>query len=161
MADLNELKKKLAGAKPEIKAASKPDNESLKKGNKSKRGGKRANSGRKTLEKTIVNRGLKSMIDNYAKGDEEIEVEDPKTGLKRKIKKPRILWALETFFKFGMAQSAKQEVSGIQSLDKFMDRAVGKAAQPIRGEGEDDPPIKIGVDISDILKKAYGDKDEE
>lgn len=138
--------------------------ESLKKEGKTKkdgRGGKRDGSGRKTKETTLAIRGIRAKLDEYAQGDEEITVTDPVTGKSVKVKKPRILWAMETFFKFGMDLAAKRDVAGIHALERFFDRAIGKPAQPIRGEGEDDAPIRVAGDISVILKKAYGNNTEE
>ncbi len=156
MANIDDIQKKLKGDKPESKPA--PRTEKLKKEEKpvkGKNGGRRPGSGRKTLEKTIIARGL---IDNAAKLEEEIEIQDPVTGIKRKVKKPRVVWAMDTFFRLGMYLASKNDIAGVQSLKEFMDRAVGRSAQPIRGDGEDDPPIKIGVNIGEILKKAYGNK---
>ena len=41
----------------------------------------------------------------------------------------------------------------------WLDRVMGKAPQPIRGDENDDTPIRMAFDITSILEKGY--KDEE
>jgi hypothetical protein len=47
----------------------------------------------------------------------------------------------------------------IAYIKEVHDRHEGKAAQPIRGEGEDDAPIRIGVEnLEELIHKVYGGK---
>ena len=163
MSTLEEIQRKL-GTKP-VQGA--PDENPIihSKGNGKKIDRRHFNkrtpgTGKRANEENLVVRGIRAKIDEYSQTDVELEVTDPKTGLTRKIKKPRIMWAIETFFELGMEIARKnKDITGITVLDKFLDRAVGRAAQPLRGDGEDDAPIKIqGVDIAGILKKAYGEQ---
>ena len=54
---------------------------------------------------------------------------------------------------FNKAYSEKD----VAAIKEWFDRAVGRPAQPIRGDGDEDTPIKMEIDISKILDKAYGD----
>lgn len=154
--EVDDLKKKVLGGKPKTEKLNTKAISVNVKPIRGKNGGARAGAGRKANVDNLIVRGIKEQIDEYARGEEEIEIQDPRTGMRIKVKKPRIFWALETFFKYGMALSTKNEFAGIQALDKFLDRTLGKPAQPIRGEGDDDPPIKLDVDIKGLLAKAYG-----
>ena len=168
MASLEELKRKLEGDKPKDKIVLEKDKSISKektiavKPAKNGRnyiptGKKGRNGGRPPNEETLVERGIRAKIDEYCEQEMELEVKDPQTGQTRKVKKPRIMWAVETFFTVGMNLAQKGEFSGIQTLDKFLDRSLGKASQPIRGEGEDAPPISLHINnLRDILRKAYG-----
>lgn len=115
-------------------------------------GGPREGAGRPPKEELMVKRGLKQWKDDFFNGDFTMTVRDPKTGQERQITKPRHVWLYERLF-----EKAVTEVD-IAKIKELLDRNEGKAAQPIRGEGEDDAPIKLEMNIVDsIIKKAYGD----
>lgn len=133
--------------------------ESLKKTIKPKgRGGKRPNSGRKTLEATIVKRGIKEWMDAHANEEVPVTFVDKVTGKAVTVKKPRRMIAIEKLFEIGM--KGDKVTGSVAAIKEWMDRYAGKPAQPIRGEGEDDPPIRLNVDnLGDILERAYGSED--
>lgn len=133
--------------------------EKLKKVRKSvkQNGGARAGSGRKKHEITIVNKGLKEWMDEHANEPIEMTLIDKKTGKTVTIKKPRRVAVIEKLFEIGM--KGDKVIGNVAALKEWLDRYAGKAAQPIRGEGEDSP-IRLHVDNLDrILEKAYGNEE--
>lgn len=135
-----------------------PNLKTLKKGKKSKpdgrknnRGGKRDGSGRKRSEEKLIVQGVRQLIDQHAGEEVLVEIKDKNGKVIKKIPKPRSLILLEKLFDVGQAQG------NIAAIKEWFDRAVGKAPQPIRGDGDNDAPIRIGIDIDSILDKAYGD----
>jgi len=114
-------------------------------------------SGRKTLEKTIINKGIKEWMDDHASELVDMNLIDKKTGRQVTIKKPRRVAVIEKIFEIGM--KGDRVIGNVAALKEWMDRYAGKASQPIRGEGEDSP-IRLHVDNLDrILEKAYGNED--
>jgi hypothetical protein len=155
MASLEELKKKVAGGKAANPAA---ELENLKSGDKPKKGqhgGRRQGSGAKLKEEVAERRGIKAWKHDFYTEDLTMEVRDPKTGKTHTVKMPRFAWLYKRTF-----DKAMQDME-IAYIKEVHDRHEGRAAQPIRGEGEDDAPIKIGIDIGDILRKAYGEPDTD
>lgn len=113
-------------------------------------GGARENSGRKPGGTADQKRLRKEIVQNHIKEDVEVLTKDGKT-----IKKPRLLIAMERLFALG----TKGE-GDANALDKWLNRAIGKPAQPIVGGDEDDEPVQLSVvGVDDMLKKIYG-KDE-
>lgn len=166
MSNLDDIKNQLEGLSGgKGKAVAKiPKNHSDKNGKVDRRKFNKRDpkSGRKPNEAKLIERGIKSEINKYSMENVQMEVQDPKTGQKRMVKKPRIMWILETYFNVGMKLLAEnKDLAAAGVLNSFLDRAMGKAAQPIRGEGEDDAPIRIAGDIGLILKKAYGNNTQE
>ena len=126
----------------------------LKKEEKPKRtgkGGPRPNSGRPLKEETLLKRGIKAFMEQHTNEEVPVKITDPKTGQTRTINKPRAMVLLEVLF--NKAYSEKD----VAAIKEWFDRAVGRPAQPIRGDGDEDTPIKMEIDISKILDKAYGD----
>lgn len=119
--------------------------EKLKKGGEikpKKKGGKRQGSGRKPKEANLIARGIKNYLDKHFTGDAEIQITDPKSGEKRIISKPRIVAALEKLFSLGMKGEGDAD-----ALNKWLDRALGKAPQSIvlGGKIESSPEEKAAA----------------
>ncbi len=108
-------------------------------------------SGRKPSEQTLIKRGLRQLMDEHANEEVDIEITDKKTGKRIVIKKPRSVILLETLYKKAFIDK------DIGAIKEWFDRAVGKAPQPIRGDANDDTPIRQEIDINGALDKAYGD----
>lgn len=134
MTNLEERIKKLVGDKSE---KLKNDKEIIQL---KKNGGKRAGSGRKPKEANIIARGIKSYLDNHFQENVKIEIEDPKTGKKVIVSKPRIVYALEKLYEIGTRTPGDPD-----ALNKWLDRALGKPIQPIGGD--EDKPILIKIDF--------------
>jgi len=96
-----------------------------KKDGRAKNGGPRPNSGPKvTAEKKVVIE-LKELIENH--GKEEVEIKTTKGEI---IKKSRILLLLDKLFLEGLNKG------NIPAAKEYLDRAMGKAVQPIKGPGD-------------------------
>jgi hypothetical protein len=117
---------------------------------KERRGGYRANGGRKTSLKTIKERGIKEIIDAHANEKVKIKVTDPKTGITKEVLKPRSLILLEDLFIIG--HNEKDTVA----IDKWFDRAIGKPVTKIGNEN--DEPFRIDIRIGPMIHKIYGDE---
>ena len=117
---------------------------------KSTWGGSRG-GGRPTSEQMLIKRGLKKLIDEHTNAETDVRITDPKTGKVKIIKKPRMLVILEILFQ--IASQGKD----VGAIKEWLDRAVGKAPQPLRGDGDDDTPINLNLDINKMLNKAYGE----
>lgn len=144
MANLDDLKNKLTGAKPAESIAEKGE-----KPQKGKNGGRRAGSGRKPLKDDEKRLSVKQSWESFAEEEVEVRQIDKGTLKERKVKMRRLRRVQEAVY----AAAVKGD---IPAAKEFSDRVGGKPAQPIRGEGEDDAPIRIAGDIGLILKKAYG-----
>lgn len=118
---------------------------------KSKKGGKQPGAGRPPKEETLVMRGIREYMAQHANEEIDITVTDPKTGKSRVVKKPRSIILLEILFNEAFKKN------NVAAIKEWLDRAVGKPAQPIRGDGDSDAPIRMEHDISSIIAKAYGD----
>ena len=116
------------------------------------------NSGRKPKMETLLKRGIKAFLDDHVNEKVKVQVTDPKTGKTMIIDKPRVAVVLQQLYALGMGTTDK---GSAPALREWLDRALGKAPQPIRGDGDDDTPIKLEVDITKILEKAYQDNDDE
>lgn len=122
---------------------------------KSKKGGKQPGAGRPPKEETLVMRSIRAYMDAHANEEVDITVTDPKTGQKRVVKKPRAVILLEILFKKAF------ENKDVAAINAWLDRAVGKPTQPIRGDGDSDAPIRLEHDISSIIAKAYGNATDD
>lgn len=119
--------------------------------------GKRNGSGRKTGGTFQQKRLNKRSINEHYNEEVDVKVKDPLNGKEKIIKKPRILVQLERLYRASTRPDGSFDVSAI---DKWLNRALGKAPQPLIGDEEEDP-IKVDLGIERILGKAYGrDKDE-
>jgi len=114
-------------------------------------------SGRKTQQETLIKRGIKQWIDNHANEEVPVTLIDRSTGKTITVKKSRRMIVIEKLFEIG---TKGDKVTGnAHALSMWLDRYMGKAAQPIRGEGEDDLPFKFAIpNLDEIIEKAYGDK---
>lgn len=100
------------------------------------------NSGRKPKEANIIARGIKAYLEAHYDEKVKIRVTDPKTGKVREISKPRGILALEQLFLLGMGQTS---IGNADALNKWLDRALGRPAQVVRGD--EDEPIMIKIDF--------------
>ncbi len=106
-------------------------------------------TGNPPKEITLLRRGIKAFMEQHSNEKIDVKITDPKTGQTRTIKKPRAMVLLEVLF--AKAYTDKD----VAAIKEWFDRAVGKSAQPIRGDGDDDTPIRMEIDITKILQKAY------
>ena len=154
MADLNEIKAKLTGktiVNSELK--NQKTQTIIPKIDRRKFNGGKGNVGRKMAAKTIIAETFKQWMDQHAKEEVAVTVIDKTTGQAISIKKTRLQYALEKLYEMGTKGAGNAE-----AIKAWLDRMLGRPAQPIRGEGEDDAPIKLHVDnLDDILDKAYGE----
>lgn len=133
MNTLDERLKKLGGK----------ETEKLKKDGETsapkKNGGARPGSGRKKTEKTKIEADIKKYLHQHFNEKVSIKMVDPKTGKSKIIKMPRVVRALEKLYEIGVAND------NADALNKWLDRALGKAPQPI--EGSEDKPILLKIDF--------------
>lgn len=134
-----------------------PQLEKMKKTPKEKKapgtgtwGGAREGSGREPGGTQLQKRIHKQLIEKHVEEEAEVTVTDKKTGVTVVVKKPRILIAMEKLFALGTRGQGDAA-----ALDKWLNRAVGKAVQPIVGD-EDEPPVQVDLGIGHILAKVYG-----
>lgn len=106
-----------------------PKLENLKKKGSGKWGGKRSGSGRTTKKETLEKKGHLELIETHV--DEDVEVTIQVDGKPVKLKKPRLLIAMEKLFQIGTKGDGNE-----QALSKWLDRAVGKPLQGINLSGE-------------------------
>jgi len=118
-------------------------------------GGARDGAGRKPGGTADQKRLRKEMVNAHYKEEAEIQIVDKKTGKIITQKKPRIIVALEKLFQIGMKGQGDKD-----ALDKWLNRAIGKPAQPIIGGDEDDEPVHLNIDVDGMLEKIYGDKEK-
>lgn len=137
------------GDKKDPKLGLSVTSEKLSKADIARENGK--NGGRPPKEETLVMRGIREYMAQHANEEIDITVTDPKTGKSRVVKKPRSIILLEILF------TEAFQKKNIAAIKEWLDRAVGKPAQPIRGDGDSDAPIRMEHDISSIIAKAYGD----
>lgn len=112
-------------------------------------------SGRKPKEETLIKSGVKRLLDMHINEDDTLTVRDVRTGKTVQVTKPRIVFVLEKLYRMGMKDEGNHE-----ALGKWLDRALGKAPQTLRGGDEDDAPLRIDVSgFEGLLGKAYGKSD--
>lgn len=134
-----------------LKKSTKPN-----RGNKENWGGAREGSGRQPGGTESQRRLRKQMTNEHFGEQVDIQVKDPKTGKIHTVKKSRILVQLERLYLAGY-NSGKLNADAI---DKWLNRALGKAPQPIIGDEEEDP-VQVDHGMERILGKAYGDSGQE
>lgn len=105
-----------------------------------KRGGAREGSGRKTKETTLIARGIRDWVDSHINEEDTIAIVDRRTGTRVEVKKPRVVAVLEKLYQIGMKGEGDAD-----ALNKWLDRALGKAVQPIAGD--QDKPILLKLDF--------------
>lgn len=116
-----------------------PQTEKVKKSTYEKKGGNggaRPGAGRKTSEENLVARGIKKWVDEHAVEKMAVQIKDPQTGKVRTIKKTRLMIALEKLYRIGVEGEGNAE-----AIDKWLNRILGKAVQPLGGNGDDDPIV--------------------
>lgn len=146
----------------QAKSAATPPIEKLKTGKEIKtdkkevdgRGGAREGSGRKPGGTSLARRLLRTMVQEHYTEEVEVKVKDPKTGIEHVIKKPRVVIAIDALFQVGV------QTKDATALDKYLNRALGKAPQPLIGD-EDEDPVQVDLGVGRILDKAYGDDEDE
>lgn len=153
------IKNLVRGAKPAPTTEKlKVEKETTKELNKAKttgkNGGARPGSGRKPGGTALLRREIRALVQNHYNEEVWVKVKDPKTGIEREIKKPRVLIAIDVLFQVGITNK------DAHALDRYLNRALGKPPQPLIGD-EDEDPIQINHDVTPILEKAYGDDDED
>ena len=150
MSELDEKLKRLSG-----KTAIVPTEEvkKRKRGKGMANGGARAGAGGKkpTKLETITRLGIQTYIDDHYYGKTTIRVTDPKTGRTIDVQKTRVVLALEKLWNIGMKGEGNAD-----ALNKWLDRALGRAIQPLGGEDPGAPVFNLQVNIKNILDKAYG-----
>lgn len=92
-------------------------------------------AGRKAKEDTLIERGIKQWLDDHVHEEVTVSVRLP-DGKVVSMKKPRIAVVLQKLYEAGVTNGS------VDALKAWLDRALGKAVQPISG-AEDAPPIKV------------------
>lgn len=114
--------------------------ESASSAKKSKRGGKRPGSGRKPKAERAEVITAVSGLDAHVTETVEVTIRDPRAGTSKTIAKPRIVVAMEKLF-----ERATKGEGETQALDKWLDRALGKAPQSLA--------LKHSGEIATTIKK--------
>ena len=124
---------------------------------KGKWGGKREGAGgvKPTTEETIIKRGIKQWIDDHVKENVKVTVVDRKTGKTTEIEKTRLMYALEVLYQLGTGATSKGNAG---AMNMWLDRALGKPPQTLRGGDEDDAPLRVDIGFDVMLDKVYDDK---
>ena len=136
-----------------LKQSVDPKLENLNSGRKNRTvawGGAGRGQGRKSKEENIIARGIKAWKNEFFAQEDIIEITDPITKQKRTITKPRFAILYE------IAYANAVKTGDLSYIKELFDRNEGRAAQPIRGESEDDAPIRIELGMQRILDKVYG-----
>jgi len=116
-------------------------------------------NGRPPKASTIVARNFKSWLNTFINEDVWVKVNeyDKKgmpTGKVITIKRPRIANAMSKLYEMGIKGDGDSS-----AIDLLLNRYLGRPAQPLRGEGEDDAPIQVGIqNLGEFIKKVYGQK---
>lgn len=84
------------------------------------------NSGRPTTESVITEKGLHIVLNKHANETVKVTITDPQSGLTATVHRPRIIVALEKLF-----ERATKGAGETQALEKWLDRALGKAPQAV------------------------------
>lgn len=126
---------------------------------KKKRDGRKNNhagpgAGRPPGGQALERRTLRALLAKHYQEEVEIEVEDPKTHKMVKMKKPRALAMMEKLYEIGIKNGNDA------AIDRWLNRALGKAPQPLIGD-EDEDPIRVDLGAERILKKVYGSNDDD
>lgn len=121
---------------------------------KKKNGGARPGAGRPEGGTSLLRRLVRDLVKNHYTEEVAVKIKDPTTGVEHTIKKPRVLIAIDMMFQIGIANK------DAAALDKYLNRALGKAPQPLVGD-DDEPPIQIDTVGERILEKAYDEEDDD
>lgn len=154
-AEISALKGEKPASAPD-KEIEEPKTEKVKKGGYKKKGGNggaREGAGRMPGGTAEQKRAQKQLVRDHINEVTDITVVDRATGKQVTVKKPRILAAMEKLFQIGMKDG------DANALDRWLNRALGKPAQPIIGGDEDDAPVSVKLGVSKILKKLHEDGD--
>lgn len=117
-------------------------------------GGARIGSGGSPGGQALARRSLRAILASHYAEPIIIELKDPLTGELVKMKKPRVLAMMEKMYEIAV------EKNDSNAGDRWLNRALGKAPQPLIGDEEEDP-IRVDLGIDRILGKVYnGDNDE-
>lgn len=119
-----------------------------------KNNGGKGDVGRKPGGQALARRTLRQILANHYAEEIEIEIEDPKTGTLVKLKKPRVLAMMEKMYE--IAVKTGDSAAG----DRWLNRALGKAPQPLIGDEEEDP-IRVDLGVDRILGKVYNDEEDQ
>lgn len=111
-------------------------------------------AGRPPSGQNLARRTLRAMLANHFSEEVEVELEDPKTHIIVKVKKPRVLAMMELMYQLAVKNG--DSMAG----DRWLNRALGKAPQPLIGDEEEDP-IRVDLGVDRILGKIYDGDDEE
>lgn len=118
-------------------------------------GGARPGSGHPPSEDTLMKRGFKQIIEERIGKEVDVRITDPRTGKSVVIKEPRLALAIDKLFENGYVKG------DTTALNSFLDRAIGKPAQPIRGDGDSDTPVRLAIDYIGALRKGYERKKKQ
>ena len=97
-------------------------------------------SGRKPKESTLIEKGVKEWFDEHMKEQVEVQIQDPKTGVKRMIKMTRLMRVLQKLYEIGVRGEGSAD-----ALNKWLDRMIGRPLQKI--VGDENEPIVLRVDF--------------
>lgn len=120
-------------------------------------GGARPGAGGPPRGAALGKRAQRQLIDEFGAEEIEVEIIDRLSGKRVKVKKSRTVLATEALFNIGMGFAQK---GNGQDLERFINRVVGKPAQPIVGD-EDEAPLAVDLGVDRLLDKAYGDDTEK
>jgi hypothetical protein len=110
-------------------------------------GGARPGGGRKPKESTLIERGIQHWVDQHINEEVDVEIQDPKTGKKRLIKRPRVAMVLQALYEAGMRRDPEtgQWAGSVDAAKAWLDRALGKPVQVIAGD--QNKPITLRLDF--------------
>lgn len=112
-------------------------------------GGTRPPSG-----KELARRSLRALLASHYEEELDVTLIDPLTKKKVTVKKPRVVIVMEKMYEIA-TRKAGDSAAG----DRWLNRALGKAPQPLIGDS-DEEPIAINLGVGRILGKAYNDDDD-
>lgn len=121
-----------------------------------KNNGGHHNGGRKPGGTAMQKRLRKQLLEDHFGEEVEVRVKDRKTGVEKIVMKPRAVVIMERLYMIGMGLVEGDSAA----IDKWLNRALGKAPQPLVGDEEEDP-VQVDLGIGRIIDKAYGDTDSD
>ncbi len=102
-------------------------------------------AGRPPSEAKLAARGIRELIDNHV--NEVLTLNVIENGVKKEVQRTRLMAALEKLYNLGTAGKGDAD-----AISKWLDRALGKPAQPIVGDDEAAP---IRIEVGPMLNKIY------
>lgn len=111
-------------------------------------GGAREGAGGPPRGAALQRRIFKAAMEAHAGEEIEVTILDKKTGKTHVIKKTRFAIAVEKLFEIGTKGGGND-----MAIDRWLNRMIGKPAQPIIGGDEDDAPVSISLGVGEMLKK--------